>query len=549
MMRILGAAGLAVFAAGTAFAAPTPPARDKAAKALGASTDIKSGVTVGKETRPAQVLSDKDAAALPPPLVSAADFIREGRAVLASMAAGLAAKDARAAFARVDRNAAVSLAGKAAGLTDLKRELASSLTLLDNPRWTYDLLSSSYDKDTGKVRLKVKSSYSADLMEPLGVTSASIPVPEEVKAFQRSFKESLKASGEETYELAAGSGRLRIVSMTSYLPFVGKGPVAERISRVLAEWKVKVAVFALFERVEKNDPTGFAALVDGSFLNADDNGFRHSRSDFLESAKADLDHLTSIDHTVRVRDIRLDPDLRTARAPLDWDRRARIANSRKEWTVSGRVTTLGFEKDGEAFRLSRIEGNALFGNSSRWTRKTLTAAGELDGTKVTTYQSVGDTRVLGNAVAADYPENSKALADSASSDAAVSCPVGNSQTFNFTGAVQQFDVPTACQLTIKVWGAGGGGGGWDVGLGGHGGGGAYSTTQVALANGTALKVYVAGGGGLGTSSANNTGGGAGGFGYGAGARGGHAGGQAATTSGAGGGGGGSSAVTDQAGTT
>lgn len=126
----------------------------------------------------------------------------------------------------------------------------------------------------------------------------------------------------------------------------------------------------------------------------------------------------------------------------------------------------------------------------------------------------------------------------------VSYPVAttSSQTFNYTGSVQNFVVP-ACvtSVTLKVWGAGGGGSGHDGGTGGAaGGGGAYSTNTVSVNPGDNLQIYVGLGGRLGQSAVTGTGGGATAYGYCIGGAGGNAGGTG--SSGAGGGGGGSSAV-------
>jgi hypothetical protein len=118
----------------------------------------------------------------------------------------------------------------------------------------------------------------------------------------------------------------------------------------------------------------------------------------------------------------------------------------------------------------------------------------------------------------------------------------NSQTFSYTGAVQNFIVP-ACitSVNLKVWGAGGGGSGSDGGSGGTvGGGGAYSTSTVSVSPGDVLQIYVGQGGRLGASAVSNSGGGSTSWGYCVGGSGGNAG--STGTSGAGGGGGGSSAV-------
>ena len=118
----------------------------------------------------------------------------------------------------------------------------------------------------------------------------------------------------------------------------------------------------------------------------------------------------------------------------------------------------------------------------------------------------------------------------------------SSQTFSYTGSVQNFVVP-ACvtSVTLKVWGGGGGGSGHDGGSGGAtGGGGAYSTNTVSVSPGDVLQIYVGLGGRAGSSAVTNTGGGATAYGYCIGGSGGNAG--STGTSGGGGGGGGSSAV-------
>lgn len=118
----------------------------------------------------------------------------------------------------------------------------------------------------------------------------------------------------------------------------------------------------------------------------------------------------------------------------------------------------------------------------------------------------------------------------------------SSQTFSYTGSVQNFVVP-ACitSVTLKVWGAGGGGSGHDGGSGGAaGGGGAYSTNTVSVSPGDVLQIYVGQGGRLGASAVTGTGGGATAYGYCIGGSGGNTG--SVGSSGAGGGGGGSSAV-------
>ena len=113
-------------------------------------------------------------------------------------------------------------------------------------------------------------------------------------------------------------------------------------------------------------------------------------------------------------------------------------------------------------------------------------------------------------------------------------------TYNCTGGVQNYVVPSGiCQVRIKAWGAGGGGGGVDAYGGGAGGGGAYADRIINVIAGDVLAVYVGCTGIPGTGCATNAGGG-GGWGYGIGGIGGNAG--PVPCSGSGGGGGGSSGV-------
>lgn len=115
-------------------------------------------------------------------------------------------------------------------------------------------------------------------------------------------------------------------------------------------------------------------------------------------------------------------------------------------------------------------------------------------------------------------------------------------TFNYTGAVQNFVVPAnACQIEVKVWGAGGGGGGWDgpgcsatAFTAGTGGGGAYASGVTSVNPGDVLNIYVGQGGRSGSGSCSAGNGGTGGWGFENGGNGG--------TIAGGGGGGGSSAV-------
>ena len=69
------------------------------------------------------------------------------------------------------------------------------------------------------------------------------------------------------------------------------------------------------------------------------------------------------------------------------------------------------------------------------------------------------------------------------------------QTFNCTGAAQNFTVPPCVgTLTVQAWGAGGGGGGYDTYSGSNGGGGAYATSSFSVIAGQVLTVMVGCGG-------------------------------------------------------
>jgi hypothetical protein len=109
-------------------------------------------------------------------------------------------------------------------------------------------------------------------------------------------------------------------------------------------------------------------------------------------------------------------------------------------------------------------------------------------------------------------------------------PTGGSQTFNFTGAEQQFTVPAGVtSVTIEAFGAQGGTGEFAVVSGGNGG---SVRATISVTPGETLFVYVGGQGGTGGSGGLGNGG-SGGF------NGGGAGGFGANGGGGGGGGGGS----------
>jgi len=90
--------------------------------------------------------------------------------------------------------------------------------------------------------------------------------------------------------------------------------------------------------------------------------------------------------------------------------------------------------------------------------------------------------------------------------------VSGKQTFNYTGAVQDFVVPSGINsITIEAWGAQGGRGWINGGLGaGLGGNGGYAKGTLAVTPGETLKLYV---GGRGGSAAAYSAGGWNGGGY------------------------------------
>ncbi len=89
------------------------------------------------------------------------------------------------------------------------------------------------------------------------------------------------------------------------------------------------------------------------------------------------------------------------------------------------------------------------------------------------------------------------------------------QTFNFTGALQTFTVPTnVTSLTVELLGAGGGGGFY-----GAGGSGALVTGRLTVTSGEVLTLLVGGGGGRANAGVGGFGGGgAGSVGGGGGGR-------------------------------
>ena len=467
------------------------------------------------------------------------DAVEQAKKILSRMVGALNGRNVDDLMSPVGPTASVSLNGRATDAGDYSRSISSALPFLTDLVWDAQVTEAVRDPKTGAVRIRARSTYSAKLAEPVGVTSASLAKPAELVSAQKRVTEAFNSAADEIYEFKPdASGKLQVTEIVSALPLDAK--LLDRTAAMGAEWDVKVVVFGLFYYIEKNDLGNFAGLIGSDFINNDDNGFKHSKTDFLESAKADLDHLTSIDHSVRVEDIQMSVDRTRARVPVSWDRRARIANKNTEWTNKDQKTTLTLLRaPGSGFGLVLIEGNPLLGNSSRMTRKTLINAGELDGTSVANPLAVSDAREIAVATSADFPENLPS-----NSRAGV---ITASQTFTFTGAVQSFTVPVSTALTIKSWGAGGGGGGWAADNGADGGGGAYATTTVLLTKGDVIQIYVGGGGDSGANSSTNTGGGPGGFGYGSGAAGGNSGDQG--NSGGGGGGGGSTAVTNQSGTT
>ena len=85
--------------------------------------------------------------------------------------------------------------------------------------------------------------------------------------------------------------------------------------------------------------------------------------------------------------------------------------------------------------------------------------------------------------------------------ASSSAPI-TSQTFSYTGAIQNFTVPTGVtSINVKMWGAGGGGSTYTS----AGGGGGYATSTLSVTPGQQYQVLV-GGGGLATTFGTLSGG-------------------------------------------
>ena len=484
-----------------------------------------------------------------------ADPVETAKKIFVRMVDAMNWKDIDAAVEPVSSSARVTINARANDKTGFKSALRAVMPMLDAFKWDAAISSAVLDAKTGAVRLRVTSAYSANLAEPVGVTSSSLAKPQNLVSDRKRIQDGFNVKADEIYEFNADrSGKMQVTEIVSALPLDAQ--FMARVATLNADWEVTVAVFGLFYYVEQNDLAKFGELISSDFMNNDATGFKYGKTDFLVSMKADLDHLTAIDHSVRVNDIQFNSDHTEARVPVTWDRRARLTDSQTEWTLKDQTTTLTMRTE-SGFKLARIEGKPLFGNSSRMTRKTLILSGDLGDTKVTKAISIGDNRNTALASSEDFPDLPSAILSSlsfatSSTAATNTCTTGTlgvSQTFSYTGAVQNFTVPTYCTMTVKAWGGGGGGGGRDNGNGAAGGGSAYSTASVTTATfGDILKIYVGQAGDSGKSAANNTGGaGGGGFGYGSGGRGGQAGGFG--TSGAGAGGGGSSAVTNNAGTT
>lgn len=390
------------------------PAKDPAAAAVKNAGPMKNGMAVGADKRTLDVLStwriestkpvpqtvNAPAQATAPPV----DQIEQAKQILARMVESLNRRNVDGLFNPVASTARLSLKGRATDVGNFRRSISSALPFLTNLVWDAQVVSAVRDPKSGAVRIRVRSTYSAKLAEPIGVTSASLAKPTELVSAQKRVTEAFNKSGEEIYEFTADSSKpLRVTEIVSALPL--DAALMDRVAAMGAQWDVKVAVFGLFYYIEQNDLGKFGWMIGSDFVNNDDNGFKSNKTDFLESAKADLDHLTAIDHSVRVDDIQMNGDRTQARVPVTWDRRARISNTKSEWVVKSQKTTMTLRRAaGLGFGLAQIEGNPLFGNSSRMTRKTLIRTGEVDAVKVTKAIVISDARDTGLATSADFPE-------------------------------------------------------------------------------------------------------------------------------------------------
>jgi len=138
-----------------------------------------------------------------------------------------------------------------------------------------------------------------------------------------------------------------------------------------------------------------------------------------------------------------------------------------------------------------VSGNINFcGNNNATT--TLTASGSPSG--YSWWSNANGTGLLGNNAAFTTP----VLNNTTTYYVQSSTPQGGSQTFTYTGSVQQFTAPVSGTYTLEVWGAKGGGGANCYGVGGKGG---YSKGNIVLNAGQTIYVAV---GQQGFQSANLT---------------------------------------------
>ena len=349
--------------------------------------------------------------------------------------------------------AVIALPSGRQDVSTYRRTLGSLFMALDNPRWEYEIVSVSPDPKSGAIRVRVQSTYSANLIELIGVNPAALERAGEPPALQSRVLESFKASAGEIFEFRPDvSGQMRIVELASVLRL--DPTIADQIAELTATWESKVAIVSLFFYLEEKEVDKFASLIHEKFINNDDNSFNHGRTEFLESVRADLDHLSNFDHGVRVESILFNSDRSEARVPVTWDRRARIGNTKSEWTVKDRKTVFTLKR-GSGFKLAQIEGSPLFGNSSFLTRKTLINAGEVDAAKVTKAIVVDDKRETAAASSADVPELPAEQLSSLSVSSEVTGSISSSPTTDqtWTGNVAlmtSMTIPASVTITIKA---------------------------------------------------------------------------------------------------
>ena len=116
--------------------------------------------------------------------------------------------------------ARVSITGRSVarsvGPAEFRQTIAAALPFLSDFVWDAQVGQSVIDPKTGAVRLRVRSTYSAKLAEPVGVTSASLEKPAELVSAHKRIAEAFNTSAEEIYEFRGGpSGKLEVAEIVS----------------------------------------------------------------------------------------------------------------------------------------------------------------------------------------------------------------------------------------------------------------------------------------------------------------------------------------------